>query len=95
MNASSKSPIALVVGAGDYLGSAIAKRFARENYHVVVTRRRGIFAGLVNEIEAAGGRATGFHSDARDEDQVRDLIEHIESRIGELEVLVFNVGGNV
>lgn len=52
----SRSPIALVVGAGDYLGSAIAKRFARENYPVVATRRRGEYAGLIEEIEAVSTR---------------------------------------
>lgn len=88
-------PVALVVGAGDYLGAAIARRFAREDYHVVATRRRGNLSRLVESIQATGGQATGIHSDARDEKQVEDLIEHIESEVGSLEVAVFNVGGNV
>ncbi|MCP4327480.1 MAG: SDR family NAD(P)-dependent oxidoreductase [Alphaproteobacteria bacterium] len=86
---------ALVVGAGDYLGAAIARRFAREGYHVTVTRRRGDLDGLVAAIEDDGGRATGFHSDARDEDQVKALVAAVEDDIGPLEVVVFNVGGNV
>ena len=69
--------IALVVGAGDFLGSAIAKRFAREGFHVVATRRRGDLEKLVDAIEAAGGRASGFHSDARDEEQVIQLVDAI------------------
>jgi NAD(P)-dependent dehydrogenase (short-subunit alcohol dehydrogenase family) len=89
------APVALVVGAGDFLGGAIAKRFAREGFHAVVTRRRGAFEPLVEAIEAAGGRATGFHSDAREEDQVCDLVARVESDIGPIEVAVFNVGGNV
>ncbi len=91
----SGKPVALVVGAGDALGSAIAKRFAEEGFHLVVTRRRGDLAGLVSSIEFAGGSATGVHSDARDENQVKELIEHIEHKIGALAVTVFNVGGNV
>ena len=86
---------ALIVGAGDYLGSAIARRFARENYHVVATRRRGDLETLVGDVTAAGGRATGIHSDARDEDAVTELVAHIERDIGPIEVLAFNVGGNV
>jgi len=85
----------LVVGAGDALGSAIARRFAREGFHIVATRRRGDHGVLVSSIESAGGTATGLHSDARDEEQVKDLIERIESDIGALAVTVFNVGGNV
>ena len=70
--------VALVVGAGDFLGGAIAKRFAREGYHLVITRRRGDLEGVLNAIHDAGGSATGFHSDARDEDEVIALFERIE-----------------
>jgi NAD(P)-dependent dehydrogenase (short-subunit alcohol dehydrogenase family) len=90
-----EKPVALVVGAGDALGSAIARRFAREGFHIVASRRRGDLDALVASIEAAGGTATGVHSDARDEAQVKGLVEHVESAIGALRVTVFNVGGNV
>ncbi len=49
----------------------------------------------MTSIEAAGGRATGYNSDARDEAQVGALIEGIERDLGPIEVAVFNVGGNV
>jgi NAD(P)-dependent dehydrogenase (short-subunit alcohol dehydrogenase family) len=90
-----KEKVALIIGAGDHLGSAIARRFAREGFHIVATRRRGDVAPLVESIESLGGTATGVHSDARDEDEVKALIERIESTIGPIEVAVFNVGGNV
>ncbi len=86
---------ALIVGAGDNLGAAIARRFAREGFHIVATRRRGNLTPLVSSIENAGGTATGIHSDARDEEEVIALIKRIENEIGQLEVCVFNVGGNV
>lgn len=91
-----KAPrVALIAGAGDHLGSAIARRFAAEGFHIAGTRRRGDLASLVNQIEEAGGSATGFHSDAREEDQVVDLIENIETTIGPIEVCVYNIGANV
>ena len=68
--------VALVVGAGDSTGGAIAKRFAREGYVACVTRRSADkLAPLVDEIKAAGGDARGFASDARKEEDVVALIE--------------------
>ena len=87
--------VALVVGAGDGLGSAIARKFATQGYHVVATRRRGDLQNLVAEINAAGGSAESRHSDARDEDSVQDLVASVESGVGPIEVCIFNVGGNV
>ncbi|MEC8847544.1 MAG: SDR family oxidoreductase [Pseudomonadota bacterium] len=87
--------VALVIGAGDATGGAIAKRFAREGFTVCVTRRNGDKrARLVAAREAAGGRAHGFGSDARREEEVIDLIETIERDIGPIEVFVYNVGAN-
>jgi NAD(P)-dependent dehydrogenase (short-subunit alcohol dehydrogenase family) len=87
---------ALVVGAGEATGGAIARRFAREGYIACVTRRSADkLAPLVAQIEAAGGRARAFGSDARREEQVVDLVQTIEREVGPIEVCVFNVGGNV
>tara|TARA_R100000687_G_scaffold18310_2_gene14824 strand:+ start:161 stop:892 length:732 start_codon:yes stop_codon:yes gene_type:complete len=88
-------PVALIIGAGDHLGSAIARRFAKEGFHLVVTRRRGDLDLLSSEIQALGSSATAIHSDARDEDQVIELVERVESEHGPIRVAVFNVGGNV
>jgi NAD(P)-dependent dehydrogenase (short-subunit alcohol dehydrogenase family) len=88
-------PTCLVVGAGDHLGTAIARRFAREGFHIVATRRRGDLTPLVRAVEADGGTVTGIHSDAREEDQVKELVSTIERDMGALGVSVFNVGGNV
>jgi len=88
--------VALVVGAGEATGGAIARRFAREGYTACVTRRSADkLAPLVAQIEAAGGRARAFASDARREEQVVSLFEEIERDVGSIEVCVFNVGGNV
>jgi NAD(P)-dependent dehydrogenase (short-subunit alcohol dehydrogenase family) len=86
----------LVVGAGDATGGAIARRFAREGYIACVTRRSADkLAPLVAQIEAAGGKAVPFGSDARKEDEVVKLVEHIEREVAPIEAAVFNVGGNV
>jgi NAD(P)-dependent dehydrogenase (short-subunit alcohol dehydrogenase family) len=87
---------ALVIGAGDSTGGAIARRFAREGFFTCVTRRHGDkLAPLVQRIEDAGGKARAFGSDARREEDVSELFETIERDIGPIEVVSFNVGGNV
>ena len=91
-----ESKAALVVGAGEATGGAIARRFAREGYVACVTRRTAEkLESLVAQITAEGGQARGFGSDARQEDQMADLVASIERDIGPIEVAVFNVGGNV
>ena len=87
--------VVLVIGAGDFLGGAVARRFAREGYHAVITRRRGDLSGVAGAIQADGGTVTSLHSDARDEDQVIALVERVERDIGPIAVCVYNVGGNV
>ena len=92
----SNKGVCLVVGAGDATGGAIARRFAREGYTTCVTRRNAEkLVPLVAQIEAAGGKARAFGSDARKEEEVMALVEQIESTIGPIEVLVFNIGANV
>jgi NAD(P)-dependent dehydrogenase (short-subunit alcohol dehydrogenase family) len=87
---------ALIVGAGDATGGAIARRFAREGYAACVTRRSlDKLQPLVAQIEAAGGHAHAFACDARKEEEVVALVEQIESTIGPIEVMVFNIGANV
>jgi NAD(P)-dependent dehydrogenase (short-subunit alcohol dehydrogenase family) len=92
----SRNPVALIIGAGDATGGAIARRFARGGYTACVTRRSlDKLQPLVEQIRAEGGQAQGFASDARQEEEVVALIEQIESNVGPIEVLVFNIGANV
>ncbi|MEO4002150.1 SDR family oxidoreductase [Mesorhizobium sp. CAU 1732] len=94
--ADERSPVALVVGAGDALGSAIAKRFAREGFTACVVRRsEDKLQPLVDDIKAAGGKVVAIGADARKEDQVVELVDRIERDIGPIEVMVFNIGANV
>lgn len=87
--------VALIIGAGDATGGAIARRFAREGFSACVTRRSlDKLQPLVERIIADGGTAHGFASDARKEEEVVALVEKIESSIGPIEVLVFNIGAN-
>jgi len=87
--------VALVFGAGAGLGSALAERFARGGLHVGVVRRKAAgLAPLVERIEAAGGRATAFAADARQEEEVIRVFDQAGT-LGPVEVAIHNIGANV
>jgi short-subunit dehydrogenase len=93
---SSTPSVALVIGAGDATGGAIARRFAREGLTACVVRRNADkLAPLVDAITAAGGSAKPFGVDARNEEAVIKLIDDVERDVGPIAVFVFNVGANV
>jgi NAD(P)-dependent dehydrogenase (short-subunit alcohol dehydrogenase family) len=84
-----------VIGAGDYIGSEIAKKFATEGFSVFVGRRNGDkLAPLVKEIEAAGGKAFARTLDARKEEEIATFLSDADKH-APLEVCVFNIGANV
>lgn len=90
--------VALVIGAGDAIGSAVARRFAREDFVVVVARRdEEKLASLVADIERVNGkgRAIAYGVDGRKEDQVVNLIADVEKNVGPIHVAVHNIGANV
>jgi hypothetical protein len=86
---------AAIVGAGDFIGAAIAEKFAAEGFTVFGGRRRGDqLAPLKARIEAAGGRFEGRSLDARNEADVAAFLGAADAA-EPLEVVVFNVGANV
>ena len=86
----------LVVGAGDAIGSAIMKKFARQELTTIGVRRNGDkLNSVVEELAAEGYKAYGWSCDARSEDAIVELIDKIENDIGPLDTVIFNVGANV
>ena len=90
-----RNATAAVIGAGDFIGGAIAKKFASEGFTIFTGRRNGEkLAPLLAEIEAAGGRAFGRSLDARKEDDITAFLQEAEKE-APLEVCIFNIGANV
>ena len=90
-----RNATAAVIGAGDFIGAAIAKKFASEEFTVFVGRRNGDkLAPLVAEVEAAGGHIVGRSLDARKEDEIAAFLQDADAA-APLEVCIFNVGANV
>lgn len=86
----------IVIGAGDALGGAIARRFAREGFEAVIVRRNADqLEPLAATIRAEGGKAYPFGVDARQEDQMVALFDRVEAEIAPVEACVFNIGANV
>jgi NAD(P)-dependent dehydrogenase (short-subunit alcohol dehydrogenase family) len=90
-----RNATAAVIGAGDFIGSEIAKKFAAEGFTIFAGRRNGDkLAPLVKEIEAAGGEIHARSLDARKEDEIVSFLNDAD-RHAPLEVCIFNVGANV
>jgi NAD(P)-dependent dehydrogenase (short-subunit alcohol dehydrogenase family) len=90
-----RNATAAVIGAGDFIGGAIARKFASEGFTVFAGRRNGEkLAPLLGEIEAAGGRAFGRSLDARQETDITGFLQDAD-RAAPLEVCIFNIGANV
>lgn len=85
-------PVALVTGAGDRIGAAIARALAREGYAVAVHYRSdGDGARRVrDEVTGAGGRAAVVKADLGKRGQRASLIAKAAKLFGPLTLLVNN-----
>lgn len=89
---------ALIIGAGDATGGAIARAFAAEGYTACVNRRprhADTLEDLAQSIRHDGHQAKAYPADARDEEAMIALVESVERDVGPIEVAVFNIGANV
>ncbi|HEV2597011.1 SDR family oxidoreductase [Sphingopyxis sp.] len=92
------NPAAVIIGAGDATGGAIARAFAAEGLTACVNRRErnaDQLEALAQSIRDAGHEARAFPADARDEEAMIALFERVEAEVGPVEVAVFNIGANV
>lgn len=84
-----------VIGAGDFIGGEIAKKFASEGFTIFAGRRNGDkLAPLVKDIEAAGGEIHARSLDARKEEEIISFLNDADKH-APLEVCIFNIGANV
>ncbi|MVT54233.1 SDR family NAD(P)-dependent oxidoreductase [Bradyrhizobium yuanmingense] len=90
------SGVALLVGAGDAIGAAVARRFAQGGYKVCIARREAAKSqALVDELGAARHDVRAYSVDARKEEEVQKLFADVERDVGPIEVCLFNAGSNV
>ncbi len=85
--------VVLVTGASSGIGRGLAFELARRGTAVGLLARRGeVLDEIVNEIEAAGGRALALPADVTDAIAVRDASEKLSSKFGPIDVLFANAG---
>ncbi|QWT17524.1 SDR family NAD(P)-dependent oxidoreductase [Collinsella sp. zg1085] len=83
----------VVIGAGPGLGNAIARRFGREDYEVVLLARNEMsLATYQQELEALGIKVSTYATDVTDIDAFDKTIEAIQADMGDPDVIVYNVG---
>ena len=93
MQVSQSNEVALLVGAGDAIGAAVARRFAIGGYKVCIARRDAAkSAGLIEELRAEGFELHAFSVDARQEAEVKNLFAVVEDTVGPIAVCLFNAG---
>ncbi len=86
---------AIIIGAGDATGGAIAAAFARDGLVAVPVRRTAeALAPLADRIARDGGQCIPIGCDARDEAAMVALFDRVEAEVGPVEVAVFNIGAN-
>lgn len=85
--------IAIVTGAGQGIGRAIALGMAREGAGLVIADLDEANAGAVKrEIERVGGKASALYTDISNEGSVRGMIDHTLNEHGRVDILVNNAG---
>lgn len=91
-----KDRVALVSGASEGIGRAIAEAYAREGARVVLTARRANrLDATVERITKAGGNATGIAADLTQAAEADALVDELAGTVGRLDFLINNMGAVV
>ena len=87
--------VAIVTGAGQHVGLAIASALAKQGAAVAVNdivEERA--ARAAQQIVAEGGRAIAAPADATDRAAVENMVAGVESELGPVDILVSNAGNS-
>lgn len=88
-----QNKVALVTGAGQGIGRAIALRLAKDGADIaIVDLNEDKMNEVSREIEALNRKATTFKADVSDRAQVYAAIEHAEKTLGGFDIMVNNAG---
>ncbi len=86
--------VAIITGASRGIGRAVARKYAEEGAHVVLTART-ITEGVrdfLKEIESLGVKAKAYSSDVSIFSTAHDLVQEVLQEFGRIDILVNNAG---
>lgn len=86
------SKACVVVGVGEGIGAALARRFAAGYKIALIARSAEVIGKVASEIKATGGTALPIQSDATVEAQIAAANERIIRELGPIEILIYNGG---
>jgi 3-oxoacyl-[acyl-carrier protein] reductase len=90
-----RGAVALVTGSSRGIGAGIARLFAQEGACVAVHGRdRSALDDVVRAICWEGGKAIAVAADVTRWSEIETMREDVEERLGPVDVLVANAGGN-
>lgn len=101
--------VAIVLGAGAGIGQGVARKFAKEGFHVVVVRRgegpdrlmkpeddsKSKLEAFAESLRKAGGMATAMFADGTVPEQLAALFQKVEETIGPIHFINYNIGAQV
>jgi len=91
MNARAK--VALITGAGQGIGRAIALRLAKDGLDIaIVDLKKDKMNAVAKEVQALGRKATVFVADVKNRDQVYAAVDHAEKELNGFDIMVNNAG---
>ena len=85
--------VALITGASQGIGQAIAVRLAAAGASVALAaRNQDKLNEVVQQITSAGGKASAFQLDVADEEQIKSVFKTVIAQLGKIDILVNNAG---
>ena len=88
-----KNRVAIITGAGQGIGKALALGLAREDAKLVIADiNQDKAVAVKNEINEMGATALAIRTDVSDEVSVQSLVDHVLQQFGTIDILINNAG---